>query len=437
MSDNDFKKPRNIFDNKDLIRFQQKMLPNLYWYCNLANTSKQFQIINAIQSNITQFESIRKSIQNSVLFSSAYLDSLKMYRASLYEVSDLSKIMSIYSLSQKMQSSFSFNFSELIKTQEKISQMYGSSIFINHHLASERILDSIASLQAAIKVFNFPNELMVRSLEISNSYQYFAKKQYKYAEKNESLTETVLTVTDYAGDMVVSINSAVELGCESLINSSEFEAYNGGVLLSNRTNIFPMLNLHLSYLYRSDTQNTNIACAIENSMPAIINRLGCQIIELVFRINSYIQGIDGSYIFTISNNNFYGASVLPSLIAINETQFAEIIDHLFFLLYEGSGSAKRLLAISDDTQLNPIWIIKHLRLGFRHDLEHGDQIEKKLKKCGDAFRELIGKSKPLNTIDWKRAQAKIYHLVVIMLSKILINLEKNEDKLRLSTSQPS
>ncbi|MFW5999611.1 MAG: hypothetical protein ACOCQC_03005 [Halanaerobiaceae bacterium] len=63
--------------------------------------------------------------------------------------------------------------------------------------------------------------------------------------------------------------------------------------------------------------------------------------------------------------------------------------------------------------------MKHLRREFRHDLEHGGGIEKKLKESGNAFKKLIDKPRPVSVSDWKITQLALYEHLITMLSTIL------------------
>ncbi|RKP49827.1 hypothetical protein D7Z26_18500 [Cohnella endophytica] len=80
------------------------------------------------------------------------------------------------------------------------------------------------------------------------------------------------------------------------------------------------------------------------------------------------------------------------------------------------------IANNDDELLSPLWKLKHLRLNFRHDVEHGKDISKKLMQGGAAFKNLIGHARPRNTSDWKQAQLKTYEHLGSMLSNVLLRM---------------
>lgn len=91
------------------------------------------------------------------------------------------------------------------------------------------------------------------------------------------------------------------------------------------------------------------------------------------------------------------SAIIPSFVTGSEAAFGEIVDALYFLLYEGAGGTKnRLTDIVPDEVLAPLWQLKHLRLHYRHDIEHGDDrdIKKKYEKIARAFRSLCGRDLP-------------------------------------------
>ncbi len=96
------------------------------------------------------------------------------------------------------------------------------------------------------------------------------------------------------------------------------------------------------------------------------------------------------------------------------------MDQLFFLLYEGAGTDNcRLLGIIDDSDLQPLWRVKHLRLDFRHDIEHGEvrDIARKHEKIGGAYEALIGKRSVTERVEWVRVQLSLYEQLFEMLCK--------------------
>ena len=66
------------------------------------------------------------------------------------------------------------------------------------------------------------------------------------------------------------------------------------------------------------------------------------------------------------------------------------MDTLYFLIYEGSGNAKRLTELMTDEELTTVWWIKTLRTSIRHDVDHGDERKSKRKhlEIGEVYSAL-------------------------------------------------
>lgn len=109
---------------------------------------------------------------------------------------------------------------------------------------------------------------------------------------------------------------------------------------------------------------------------------------------------------------------------MSDEGFGRIINALYFLLYEASGDGRRLVPLSSDSELAPLWRIKHLRLRYDHDIEHGSSsdVQSKYLKIGAAFQALIGGNLPARPSDWTRCQVQIYAQVYEMLSAIDLRL---------------
>jgi len=65
-------------------------------------------------------------------------------------------------------------------------------------------------------------------------------------------------------------------------------------------------------------------------------------------------------------------------------------------------------------------MLKSLRSGSRHDLDHGSgsKARKKLIEVGDVYRDLSGKSVPSCREDWQKSQIELYRRLIKMLEDI-------------------
>ncbi len=184
-----------------------------------------------------------------------------------------------------------------------------------------------------------------------------------------------------------------------------------------RINVFSMLDHDLAHLYKKNGNN-NACLEFLDCLPVRVNSLGAAIVELIYRINQCAQRTSGDVVFKPTNKTMYACMQIPNLIADNENDFGVIIDHLFYLIYEGTGAAKRLVGRLADDQLDPLWRLKHLRLGYRHDVEHGDRVAEKEIQIGNAYRSLIKKPAPATDTEWKQAQLAVYEEQTEMLKLV-------------------
>ena len=184
--------------------------------------------------------------------------------------------------------------------------------------------------------------------------------------------------------------------------------------------IYGHVNQHLGFVY-SGRYDGELEASFNNSIPARISYLGYAITEKIYQINTICENNGNDQIFKPTSRTMRACATLPSLIVKSEANFYFLIDHLFFLLYEGSGTAKRLIPIVNDSFLEPLWKVKHLRLSARHDIDHGSpkEIEKKRVKIGNAFLSLIAQPLPIKHGDWQKAQLQIYTELDLMLKRVI------------------
>jgi hypothetical protein len=164
---------------------------------------------------------------------------------------------------------------------------------------------------------------------------------------------------------------------------------------------------------------------VEQSHEARIVELGQRIVRLVYDLNTEAELEGRERPFKPTNKGLRACMMIPTHVAIGGSRFGTVVDQLYFLLYEGSGDAKRLTSQTAEDRLNPLWCLKHLRLGFRHDLDHGGHAgsRKKSRQVGEAFRGLIGMSVPRSSQDWCRAQIALYERLVEMLELIWFGVD--------------
>jgi len=293
-------------------------------------------------------------------------------------------------------------------------------------LPSSRIEAVLAAAEATSRIFQPHNFFSDFALSSVLEYQSFIDKQYKLIQhENKIIADRRMQITELSGGLFERINASLDIGValegqkehqnEEVINNDIFEC-----------GLYGHVNQHLGFVY-SDGYSGEIETSFNNSIPARISCLGYAITEQIYKINSICENNGQCQVFKPTSRTMRACATIPSLIARSEADFYFLIDYLFFLLYEGSGTANRLIAILNESFLEPLWKVKHLRLAARHDIDHGTrkEVEKKRTKIRDTYVSLIAKPLPMKQGDWQKAQLQIYIELDLMLQKIIQEITKN------------
>lgn len=324
------------------------------------------------------------------------------------------------------------HFQQLVQQQKTILSSIDVS-FLNQLslLPLQRISQALASIEVLTFEIQIPPLFLQQTVRAVESYQVFANQQLRRAllKSNDVIKKRVLAITDVAGECLEDTYGLALNVWEEWGNSdNELELAPEKVV---KCNYFSSLNKHLAWAYRAD-KDVEIPEAVYNSLPAEIQTAGFQLGQLVIQLNQMAETTTGKDIFKPTNQNMAGMLMLPMVIAEDAATFANVVDTLYFLIYEGTGEAKRLLSLVKDDQLQPLWWLKHLRRMFRHDIDHGKtaEIERKRLESGAVLRQLSGVVWPKKPIHWKRAQLNLYLELIDMLENIIESgefiLRKNE-----------
>ena len=277
----------------------------------------------------------------------------------------------------------------------------------------QRIQSALATLEASARLYSAPAAHWANALSVIASYEQFAMRQAKRLDTDSIVVaERRARVTELAGVLLESSFDAAEaMGSESDFTTVDIRPV--------KPRIFGPLNSHLGYVYRA-TVEVDVDLAVADAIPVRICQLGGAIVSTVVRINEAFRRRGGDDIFFPTNRSLWAASIIPAVVAGTERDFANVVDALFFLLYEGSGTAGRLSPHLGEKDLKPLWCLKHLRLYYRHDIEHGGgkDIAKKYQKVGAAFIAIAGKRLPARPTEWTSAQAELYQQLFDMLIKV-------------------
>jgi len=123
-----------------------------------------------------------------------------------------------------------------------------------------------------------------------------------------------------------------------------------------------------------------------------IKELSDTCILSISNINKIYKSKNGEDLFKTTNEVLTGSLTISNPVD-SEDEFKKIIDALYKIIYEGSGTLKRIPneLLPDDSIY---FDIKHLRTDFFHDIEHGDKkkILKKENIIKGIYEKYLGKS---------------------------------------------
>ncbi len=414
--------------------------PNEKWFQKIIEDQKRIEkILNPIPDSLLQYQKLLDSVNFSALES----------QRSILETTNITNCLSIAGISddylmmqQQIQNSLgsissftkeldflkeSTMFDSIVKSQDKLyrlqEQLFQTRKFID--LPSFRIESVLAAAEATSRIFQ-PNDFFSDfTLSSVLEYQSFVDRQYKLIQhENEIIADRRMHIAELSGRLFEGINASLDIGV-ALSGDEEIQTEEIDNNHCFESGIYGHVNQHLGFVY-SGRYDGELEASFNNSIPARISYLGYAITEKIYQINTICENNGHDQIFKPTSRTMRACATLPSLIVKSEANFYFLIDHLFFLLYEGSGTAKRLIPIVNDSFLEPLWKVKHLRLSARHDIDHGSpkEIEKKRVKIGNAFLSLIAKPLPIKHGDWQKAQLQIYTELDLMLKRVILEVTK-------------
>lgn len=409
--------------------------PDDRWFRKLIAQQRQFEkLFNPISETIKQhqklFDSVKLSTfeyQNSILQKAHLRDYLSIAGISKDFLSTHQQIEnnlgSIGAISKELKFlKKSVGFESILAAQENLYRLQDQftqtrDMFV---LPSARIESVLAAAEVTSRILSTQGFFVDFTLSSVAEYQRFVDRQYKLLQFDKDIiADRRIEIAELSGGLFEVINASLEIGA-ALDREGE---YQGEEVIHDevfKCGLYGQVNQHLGFAY-SDRFSGEIETSFNKSIPARISCLGYAITEQIYKINSICENNGQNPVFKPTSQTMRACAIIPSLIARNEMEFNLLIDALFFLLYEGSGTAKRLISIINESLLDPLWKVKYLRLAARHDIDHGPsrEIEKKRAKIKETYVSLIAKPLPIKQNDWQKAQLQIYVEIDLMLQKVI------------------
>ena len=312
----------------------------------------------------------------------------------------------------------------VLHQQDNLTQIVNSmqSRYKDMIAPSRHIESALASIEASARLYSRADNYWKNSLSLVGAYEQFAVRQAKHLAGDTVLVaERRARVTKLAGTLLVPTIGASQAA------AMEFEDTSLSQIDLVKPRLFGPLNSHLGYIYCRDFDG-DVDLEVASALPSRISHYGGEIVTVAVRINEKRRRHGDQDIFKPTNRSLKAASSIPSVVADSESLFGEIVDDLYFLLYEGAGGSKlRLKDLANDEELCPLWHLKQLRLYFRHDIEHGSESEIKIKhqKIADAFSAITDGDIPSRPSEWIAAQSALYQQLHSMLITVQENIKQD------------
>ena len=305
---------------------------------------------------------------------------------------------------------------------ETASLLKNSGLDISMPLSSLSLTNTLNSLTTVSSELLPKIDAVLSATQILGDYSSLMQKQYGKLQKNICDYEKPLKVVDIATNVV---ESQIASACSYVDNwDEESEVKSHSLQVSNSKTSIQYIPVYLGYALKDDSEY-NLEEEFDKSIIGKILVLGKSIAEKI----KYINEINTEEnVFKPTNASFTAISCISTAFSVDKDTFANVVDSLYMLLYEGSGYAARILKILKDEECATLWNIKHLRTDFRHDYEHGKEreIRNKKKLIADAYQKTCGMKKPIRQKEWVSAHHNLFMAVDEFLDLIIDRYNEKE-----------
>jgi hypothetical protein len=315
---------------------------------------------------------------------------------------------------------------------DRINKDYFGAFEALHHNMESTFAALVGATSAIDVVSNSLSESLASAEALARSYSLAdagVEALLRYHEPFEKFARSYLVDASSGASAVFQKNSASLISeaarlLPDLSYVSEMSALLGPGLLEGlldlpRANVFEELRVDLDYLNLEDDK-VDVVVAVGESASGQVVEIGGRLVRRVYDLNIESERLGEKPVFAPTTKSMMAFHQVPSTVVSDEGSFLEVVDSLYFLLYEGSGDAARLTSKFEQERLEALWLLKQLRLGARHDLDHGKpkDVERKKRAVGAAYEKLIGMPTPKMKSDWQRVQKSLYDCLATMLDDL-------------------
>lgn len=295
----------------------------------------------------------------------------------------------------------------IMSVQNTMTRLIEDNVLPDFNKVAEinsRISSSLLPAEALLQTGFANDTYALAMLESQRAFSEFTEARLALLnEQSKVFRGNTLDVITVSAEILDSMNRGLE-------NASLVFAHSEAFSEALKIEVFDQYNNRI---------DTEVDLEDESSVEEFLSKLplneicelGSDIIEMVLNLNTEAEREGRKPIFKQTTETMRACYILSTTVAEDEASFGEVVKALYFLFYEGTGEADRLLAITTDDNLEPLWTVKHLRLGFSHDVNHGKpgKVKKAHTDIGNAYKSLIGNVMPRSREDWCSAQHELYH----------------------------
>lgn len=262
-------------------------------------------------------------------------------------------------------------------------------------------------------------DMTLTASQLLVNYSSLVEKQYSHIQRNVTNSDKHLKVIELATkvvqDQIISVGNYITE--ETIDTDSRSKDEN-----QSKT-IIQYMPVYLGYALRGDSSYDLEEEYAKSAMGKIVEG-GKNIASKLQYINDLRTAAGEEPMFKPTNKTYTAIPCLTSSFSVDQNTFGNVIDSLYMLIYEGSGNAKRILEVLNDTECSPLWDVKHLRTDCRHDVEHGsdNDIKKKKNNIGKAYKTICGNLKPFKQKEWVTAHCNLFVNVNDFLDLIIEKL---------------
>jgi hypothetical protein len=177
-------------------------------------------------------------------------------------------------------------------------------------------------------------------------------------------------------------------------------------------------------------EDDEFASALMSSDAARMCRRAIRVLLLVTQCNEAARIALGHEVFKPTNRIMESCTCLPWTMAKDKTTLGNVVDYLFWTLYEGAGDDKLRFHVDAkgplvDAECDAVFWIKYLRNKWlRHDPDHGKdaKIEKSWKDVGEALSGLGLGHLPVTEEEFRFIQRRLLEEAEAFLTLLLNRL---------------